>query len=189
MIRRSFFLFLASLCCTLATAQGKLLINELMQSNVDFVMIEHDFPDSWVELYNGSNTTMQIEQYRIGTSNVFSEAFQLSASKLSIEPEQHLMLYCDKPTGTPFHYNFNLEAGKGELFLFDDKGVVIDSIVYGKMPAPNIAYGRVTDGRDEWQYELTSTPGASNSSVGSNEVLPEPVCQATPSRLWQQMFP
>ena len=175
MIRRSFILFLASLCCTLATAQGKLLINELMQSNVDFVMIEHDFPDSWVELYNGSNTTMQIEQYSIGTSNVFSEASRLSASKLSIEPEQHLMLYCDKTTGTPFHYNFNLEAGKGELFLFDDKGVVIDSIVYGKMPAPNIAYGRVTDGNKEWQYELTPTPGASNSSVGSNEVLPEPL--------------
>ena len=82
-------LFLVPLCCTLAAAQGRLLINELMQSNVDFMMVDHDFPDSWVELYNGSNTTMQIEQYRIGTSNVFSEAFQLSASKLSIEPEQH----------------------------------------------------------------------------------------------------
>ena len=89
MIRRSFILFLASLCCTLATAQGKLLINELMQSNVDLLMTNHDFPDSWVELYNGSNNTLQIEQYRIGTTNVFSEAFQLSASKLSIEPGQH----------------------------------------------------------------------------------------------------
>ena len=75
------------------------------------------------------------------------------------------------------------------LDVVADAGVLVDSVVYGKMPAPNIAYGRVTDGSDEWQYELTSTPEASNSSVGSNEVLPEPVCQATPSRLWQQMFP
>jgi len=32
-------------------AQGKVMINELMQSNVDFMMVNHDFPDSWVELY------------------------------------------------------------------------------------------------------------------------------------------
>ena len=146
-----------------------------MQSNVDFIMIEHDFPDSWVELYNGSNTTLQIGQYRIGTTNVFSEAFQLSASKLSIEPGQHLLLYCDKTTGTPLHYDFNLEAGKGALYLFNQSGEIVDFISYPKMPAPNIAYGRVTDGSDEWQYELTSTPEASNSSVGSNEVLPEPL--------------
>ena len=175
MIGRFFILFLAPLCCTFAAAQERLVINELMQSNVDFMMVDHDFPDSWAELYNGSNNTLQIEQYRIGTTNVFGEAFQLSASKLSIEPEQHLILYCDKTTGTPFHYNFNLEAGKGKLFLFDDTGVLVDSVIYKKMPAPNIAYGRVTDGSDEWQYELTPTPGASNSSVGSNEVLPEPI--------------
>lgn len=168
-------LFLALLCCTFAAAQGKLVVNELMQSNVDFIMIKHDFPDSWVELYNGSNTTLQIGQYRIGTTNVFSEAFQLSASKLSIEPGKHVVLYCDKTTGTPLHYNFNLEAGKGALYLFNQSGEIVDFISYPKMPAPNIAYGRVTDGSDEWQYELTSTPEASNSSVGSNEVLPEPL--------------
>jgi len=173
--RKILFTFLVPLFCTLAAAQGRLLINEMMQSNVDFIMVNHDFPDSWVELYNGSNNTLQIEQYRIGTTNVFSEAFQLSASKLSIEPEQHLILYCDKTTGTPLHYNFNLEAGKGALYLFNQSGEIVDFISYPKMPAPNIAYGRVTDGSDKWQYELTPTPGASNSSVGSNEVLPEPI--------------
>ena len=189
MIRRSYILFLAPLCCTLAAAQGKLLITELMQSNVDFMMVDHDFPDSWVELYNGSDRTIAVNKYRIGPTNVYADAYPLSSSAVDLQPGAHLMLYCDKTKGTPFHYNFSLDAGIGELFLFDDAGVLVDSVVYGKMPAPNIAYGRVTDGSDEWQYELTSTPGASNSSVGSNEVLPEPVCQATPSRLWPQMFP
>lgn len=163
------------LCCTLAAAQGKLHINELMQSNVDFLMVDHDFPDSWVELYNGSNQTLNIGQYRIGASNVFSEAFLLSASALSIEPGKNVILYCDKTTDKPLHYNFNLEAGKGSLFLFDETGQAIDSIFYPKMPAPNVAYGRTTDGNDEWQYELTPTPEASNNSEGSNEVLPEPL--------------
>ena len=156
-------------------AQGKVVINELMQSNVDFMMVDHDFPDSWVELYNGSDLTVAVMNYRIGPTNVYADAYPLSSSAVDMEPGVHLMLYCDKTTGTPFHYNFNLESGIGTLFLFDDNGVVVDSVAYGKMPAPNIAYGRVTDGSDEWQYELTPTPGASNSSVGGNEVLPEPL--------------
>ena len=88
-------------------AQGRLVINELMQSNMDFMMVDHDFPDSWVELYNGSSKSIFIAQSRIGTSNVFSEAFRLSKTSLTIEPGEHLVLYCDKTTGTPFHYNFS----------------------------------------------------------------------------------
>ena len=147
----------------------------MMQSNVDFMMVNHDFPDSWVELYNGSDQAVALKGYRIGLTDVFAEAYPLSSSAVGIEPGAHLMLYCDKTTGTPFHYNLNLEAGKGELFLFDNTGALVDSVFYKKMPAPNIAYGRVTDGSDEWQYELTPTPGASNNSEGCDEVLPEPL--------------
>lgn len=156
-------------------AEGKVVINELMQSNVDFMMVNHDFPDSWVELYNRSDKTVDVKNYRIGPTNVYEEAYPLSSGAIDIEPGAHLMLYCDKTTGTPFHYNFNLDAGKGNLFLFDDMGMVVDSVNYKKMPAPNIAYGRVTDGSNEWQYELTPTPGATNNSVGSDGVLPEPL--------------
>lgn len=175
MIHRSFILLIVPLCCTIATAQGKLFINELMQSNVDFLMVDHDFPDSWVELYNGSNTTLKILEYGIGTSNVLREAVQLSSTKETLEPGEHLLLYCDKTKGKPLHFNFNLETSNGTLFLFHKSGQVIDSISYPKMPAPNVAYGRVADSSEEWQYELTPTPGAPNNSVGGDEVLPEPL--------------
>ena len=178
MIHRLTLLFFYSLFCTIATAQEKLFINELMQSNMDFMMVNHDFPDSWVELYNGSDKTVAVRNYRISPTNVYADAYPLSSSAVDLQPGAHLTLYCDKTTGTPFHYNFNLEAGKGALYLFNQSGEIIDSISYPKMPAPNVAYGRVTDGSKEWQYELTPTPGASNSSVGSNEVLPEPLFSA-----------
>ena len=175
MIRRVVFLLIAPMFCVLAGAQGKLVINELMQSNVDFLMVNHDFPDSWVELYNGSDHTVSVGQYRIGASERYSEAFQLNASAVEMEPYQHLLLYCDKTTGEAFHYNFNLEVSKGTLFLFDETGLVIDSVCYPKMPAPNVAYGRITDGGNDWQHELTPTPGQANNSVGSDEVLPAPL--------------
>lgn len=176
MIRKFFILFIVSLFCTLAAAQEKLIvINELMQSNVDFLMVNHDFPDSWVELYNGSNNTVKINEYRLGPSDVYSDSHQLHSSAIEMEPGQHLLLYCDKTTDNDFHYNFNLEASQGTLFLFDETGLVIDSICYPKMPAPNVAYGRITDGGNDWQYELTPTPGQANNSVGSDEVLPAPL--------------
>ena len=166
-------MFLMPLCQTMA--QPKVVINEVMQSNVDFMMLDHDFPDSWVELYNGSDTRIQVNNYRIGTTNVFSEGMRLSNTVTYIEPGGHLVLYCDKTTAAPFHYNFNLEAGNGQLFLFANDGMLIDSLYYDEMPAPNVAFGRITDGSDEWQYELSPTPGAANSSVGSSELLPEPL--------------
>ena len=175
MIRHYSLLLLAVFSYTQMMAQGRLVINEIMQSNMDYMMVDHDFPDSWVELYNGSGKTIAIRSYRIGPTNVFSDSYILSSTAVNIEPGGYQILYCDKTTGTPFHYNFNLEAGIGELFLFDNKGVLVDSVIYNRMPAPNIAYGRVTDGSDEWQYELTPTPGAPNDSMGSDEVLPEPL--------------
>lgn len=156
-------------------AQDKIVINEFMQSNVDFMMVDHDFPDSWVELYNGSDQQLSICDYRIGPSENFDDCYRITTENIYIAPGGHLLLFCDKTKSTPFHYSFNLEAGKGALFLFDDSGNLVDSINYRKMPAPNVAYGRVTDGSDEWQYELTPTPEAPNNSVGSDEVLPEPL--------------
>ena len=158
-----------------AMAQGKIIINEIMQSNVDFLMVDHDFPDSWVELYNAGDTKINIQNYRLSPIKNASEDSRITKTAQHIEPGGHLLVYCDKTTNTPFHCNFNLEAGKGKLYLYDNSWQLIDSIIYKSMPAPNIAYGRTTDGSDEWQYELTPTPGASNNSEGCDEVLPEPL--------------
>lgn len=156
-------------------AQGNLCINELMQSNVDFLMVEHDFPDSWVELYNGSDTRISVQNYRIGPTNVFSESYKISSIPEYIEPGGYLLLYCDKTTGVPYHYNFNLESGRGKLFLFDNNSHAIDSVSYDKMLAQNVAYGRTTDGGSDWQHELSATPGTANIGVGCDVILPEPI--------------
>lgn len=53
-------------------------------------------------------------------------------------------------------------------------GDVVDHVNFKKMPAANVAYGRIVDGGNKWQYEVTPTPGAANNSVGATKVLPEP---------------
>ena len=139
-----------------------LIINELMQSNIDGVTDDlKDFPDSWVELYNNSPSTVQLSHYRLGNMDNSEEAWQLPDRE--ILAGGFILIYCDK-VGNGLHTDFRLESGKGcEVYLFKD-GTLIDQVQdLGKQPAPNIAYGRKTDGASEWGYQLTPTPMESNS--------------------------
>ena len=44
-----------------------------------------------------------------------------------------------------------------------------------KQPAPNIAYGRKTDGEDKWGYQAVPTPGATNCGKLYKDILGQPV--------------
>jgi hypothetical protein len=43
------------------------------------------------------------------------------------------------------------------------------------MPAPDVAYGRVTDGADKWGYQLTPTAGKTNCGQTTKNILGAPV--------------
>ena len=70
-------LFTAAMLLVITTisANAQLVINELMQSNVECIMDDiHEFPDSWVELYNSGTTTVNLKDYKIGTKADASKA-------------------------------------------------------------------------------------------------------------------
>lgn len=155
----------------------KLVINELMQSNIDCVMDDlKEFPDSWVELYNNSQEVIQLKNYRLGISTKADEAYQLPSG--NIQPHKYLLVYCDRENKN-LHTHFRLESGKGcKVYLFKD-GEIVDSLpeTLMKMPAPDIAYGRKNDGGNEWGYQLTPTPGKANNGgiCSGDHILGEPV--------------
>lgn len=180
-IRKSFLcisvVLTTCLSSTYADAQTsqQLIINELMQSNIDCIMDDlNEFPDSWVELYNNSDEAVNLKDYQIG-ANV-DEAWQLPDK--TVEAKGFIIVYCDKEA-TGLHTDYRLDTGKGcQLFLFKDKNKVDElPAALPKMPAPNIAYGRKTDGGSEWGYQLTPTPGAANCGEVCDEkhLLGEPV--------------
>ena len=161
---------------TIASAQteASLCINEIMQSNIDCIMIEHDFPDSWVELYNPTDSVISLKDYYLGTSNDVSLAFQITSSSI-IKAKSHLILLCDKES-KGLHTNFRLEStSPGILYLFDASKAAVDSLSYPAMPAANIAYGRSSDGVADWGWELIPTPGNANKGGFSTVLLPEPI--------------
>lgn len=154
---------------------GKLVINELMQSNIDCIMDDlHEFPDSWVELYNNSDEAIDLKDYQIGTQK--DSAWPLPSQ--TIEAKGFITVYCDKEENK-LHTDFRVESGKGCVVYLFKGNEAVDSLpeALKKMPAPNIAYGRKTDGSSEWGYQLTPTPGAANCGEICDEkhILGEPI--------------
>jgi hypothetical protein len=159
------------LAMTTITANAQLIINELMQSNVECIFDNDtkEFPDSWVELYNPTDAPISLGEYKIGTKkDKEKKAWQLPSQ--DVPARGHVIIYCDKEgiTGS-LHTDFRLESGKGcVVYLFKNK-VIVDSLPYidgkpmVKMPAPDVAFGRKTDGANEWGYQLTPTPGNANT--------------------------
>ena len=176
-------LLLFALCgISYAHAQDNkgLIINEIMQSNVECIMDDiHEFPDSWVELYNASDAEVNLKDYQISNKNKVKKAWQLPDK--TIAPKGYVIIYCDKEgkEDNRLHPDFRLESGKGcTVYLFKDKGTEpVDSLPADmkKMPAPDIAYGRETDGADKWGYQLTPTPGAANCGKTTKNILGAPV--------------
>ena len=158
-----------------AQTTSKLVINELMQSNIDCIMDDlHEFPDSWVELYNNSDESINLKEYQIGIKE--GNAWQLPNK--TIDAKGFIVVYCDKEEWS-LHTDFRLETGKGCVVYLLKGNEVVDSLpaALPKMPAPNIAYGRKTDGGNEWGYQLTPTPGTTNCGEVCDEkhILGEPV--------------
>ena len=77
-----------------AQSEASICINEIMQSNIDCLMIEHDFPDSWVELYNPTDDDIALKGYFLGTTNDVMSAYQFISSD-TIYAHGYFLILCD----------------------------------------------------------------------------------------------
>lgn len=172
-----FFFFLFSIIGVIQSS-AQVLINEFMQSNVDCIMDNlNEFPDSWVELYNAGEDSVNLSDYRLGISNKVESAYCLPSFVLA--PKECKIVYCDKNENQKkWHAPFRLESGKdGAVYLFLKDEIVDKVEKIKKQPAPNIAYGRKFDGVEEWGYQLDPTPGSSNKGniCNKDDILKDPV--------------
>lgn len=154
-----------------ASAQS-VCINEVMQSNIDCLLENYDFPDSWVELYNPASTEVSLNGWSIGVKDDVTRSYKLADA--IIPANGHIVIYCDKEANG-LHTDFRVDSGKGGVYLFDATGNKVDAVTLSKMPAPNVAYGRESDGAAAFHYEYCPTPGGKNEGGGSSSVMPEPV--------------
>lgn len=162
----------ALFCLPYSFTYGAIVINEVMQSNVTSLMVDNDFPDSWLELYNDGSSQVNILGWSVGLTDDATAVYRLPSAV--IPAHGHLVVYCDKEANG-LHTDFRIDSGKSSLYLFDSSGNIADAVNLSKMLSVDVAYGRVSDGSDTWQYELTPTPGAENAGGGAETILPEPI--------------
>ena len=151
-------------------ADAQLIINELMQSNIDCVMDDlNEFPDSWVEIYNPGDDAVNLQGWKLGESDNPDMAWSLPA--MQVGPRQLMLIYCDKEANGR-HTDFRLESGKGcEVYLFNGRQVADQVKGLKKQPAPNISYGRKSEGSNEWGYQYIPTPAQKNCGTLAENIL------------------
>jgi len=179
---KKYLIFLSLVGLSIGTIAQTLKINEVMQSNVECIMDDiKEFPDSWVELYNPTDAAINLKDYKISNKNKVKKAWQLPDQE--VPADGHVIIYCDKEgkEDNRFHTDFRLESGKGcTVYLFKGKDAEpVDSLPADmkKMPAPDVAFGRETDGADKWGYQVTPTPGKANTGeiCDAKHILGAPV--------------
>ena len=179
---KKYLIFLSLVGLSVSSTAQTLKINEVMQSNVECIMDDiKEFPDSWVELYNPTDAAINLKDYKISNKNKVKKAWQLPDQQ--VPAGGYVIIYCDKEgkEDNRLHADFRLESGKGcTLYLFKGKDAEpVDSLPADmkKMPAPDVAFGRETDGADKWGYQVTPTPGKANTGeiCDAKHILGAPV--------------
>ena len=107
-----------------------------------------------MELYNPTDADINLKDYQISNKNKVKKAWQLPDK--TVAAKGFVIIYCDKEgkEDNRLHADFRLESAKGCT-----------------------AFGRKTDGADEWGYQLTPTPGKPNTgeTCKAKQILGAPV--------------
>lgn len=147
-----------------AQSISDLRINEIMVINDSNYVDDYGQRSGWIEIFNTAYNTVDIgglyltndinnpSMYRIPTGDPLTK----------IAPRNYILFYADgRATRGIQHLNFTLTE-TNYLALFEGNGrKMIDEVTYGEQK-PNISYGRVMDGTDEWSFLKKTTPGANN---------------------------
>ena len=119
-----------------------LVINEVATSNRSFWMDDlKEFPSSWVEIYNPTDSTICLKGYALGKNEDYSLAYKISDS-LTIHSNDYLVFSCDKKN-KGVHTSFKISPkDTSTIYLFDTKGEIIDKMMIPPLPYKDVTYGR-----------------------------------------------
>jgi len=145
-----------------------LVINELMASNSKTAQDQDGGYDDWIELYNGSESAVNLDGYYISDKLDAPDKFKLPA--VTIPAKGYLIIWADEEQEqTGVHTNFKLSASGESIILSNPNLGLIDQVSFPAL-GEDVAYGRSPNGTGDFK-ELTATFNASNDgSVATDDV-------------------
>ncbi len=178
-------LILYLFCIGALTAQAQnLFINEFMSSNDDFLLDEDSDDSDWIELYNNSSSTINLNHYYLSdkSDNLNLWAFP----NLDIPPFEFIIIFASGKNraiqGSELHTNFSIKADGEEIFL-SYNGTPIHTAPAIDLTT-NTSYGLNNDGAASFVIFNTPTPGFSNN----NSVLSESITFSHTGGIYEQSF-
>lgn len=145
---------------------GDLVINEFMASN-DVTVADQDGEfDDWIEFYNNSSTTIDLEGYFLSddANDLMKWAFLPGAV---IEGNSYAIVWADNDEAqTGLHASFKLSASAESIFLSNTAGAIIDEVSYFNQTS-DISYGRIPNGVGSFQ---TMTPTFNGINMGTTSI-------------------
>ncbi len=153
-------------------------INEIMASNT-IIPDEYGETDDWIELYNTSDSAIDIGGLYVSDETENPKKWQIPANT-TMQPHGFILLWADgQPEQGMLHMNFKLNIEGETVSLFCDDGIsygFIDTLTYEYFFA-NKTIGRYKDG-DTGIFELAiPTPGDTN--ILELNIMPGPLTENT----------
>ena len=151
-------------------------INEVLVINEDNFVDDYGKRHGWIELFNTSAGTVNIAGCFLTDDKNNPKKYPIPKGDVltQIPPHQHTLFWADgEPNRGTFHVNFTLDPSKENyIALYDADGKsLIDEITIPAAQKPDVSYGRIIDGKEEWAQLTKVTPSTNNLTLDSNEKI------------------
>ena len=151
-------------------------INEVLVINDDNFVDDYGKRHAWIELFNSSAGTVNIAGCYLTDDKNNPRKYPIPKGDVltQIPPHQHTLFWADgEPDRGTFHVNFTLDPSKENyIALYDADGrTLIDEITVPAAQRPDVSYGRVIYGQEEWAQLTKVTPSTNNLTLDSNEKI------------------
>ena len=172
----------AALFASATDALADVTINEVMPCNISSYMDKDLFNFSpYVEFYNNGTTSVDLKGYKIvhekrTSKNVYDLKWEWTISEsVSVPASGYKLIFFDKVERAG-HSLYKLDTDGGNLFLYDTKGNLVNSLTYPPMYT-HISYGPEgfmeptplaanSDGVENIYYERCEQPTFSGATPG-----------------------
>ena len=164
-----------------------LIINEIMASNIDGSMSPATNFDSWIELYNPTDASINLTGLWLSDDGENRLKWHIPAGTGLVAAHGYKVVWLGSNNIKSTQGNFKLNCDGGTIYLSDSDGELITSEDYPEAMS-RVAYARTTDGGNEWGWTDDATPGKTNATAKfASERLAPPVVD-TDSRVFQSSF-
>jgi len=158
-------IFLVFSIISLSLFSQDIVINEFMSSNETVLQdVNGDYSD-WVEIYNTTNTTVNLENYMLSDDAEISDKWQFPSVEISAKG--FLLVFASGKNTVisgEIHTNFKLKQSGEFLYLSSPSGDLLSLINPVFVPTDQ-SFGRIIDGAEEMLLFFQSTPNSSNSEA------------------------